>query len=101
MHRLFLGLFMLPLICAMFGFVAHRGRAVDFVSWFFLAAFYVALWWFRWEVTQLINAPATGVRVGSVTDPLEVLLLAVATGFGFWRWKQASDPTVADTQELP
>src|SRR5690348_11495472 len=40
---------LLPVLCALFGYVAHLGRQIDIVSWFFVIGFYVAIWWLSWE----------------------------------------------------
>ena len=88
---------LLPLICALFGYVAHVGREIDVVSWFFVSGFYVAIWWLGWEADhayQMSAAQMSGIRVGSVSNPLAMVGFAAATGLGFWKWKQDWDPSV-------
>jgi len=87
---------LLPVLCAVFGYVAHAGREIDVVSWFFVGGFYVAMWWLSWEADHAyqMTAHMSGIRVGSVSNPLAMLGLAIATGLGFWKWKQDWDPSI-------
>jgi hypothetical protein len=82
---------LLPVLCALFGYVAHLGREVDVVSWIFVGGFYVAIWWLAWEADHAFQISATnmrGISVGSVSDPLGLLGFAVAASLGFWKFKQ-------------
>jgi hypothetical protein len=45
---------LLPVICWFFAVVAHAGRIeIDKLSWLFVAAFYLALWWLGFEVDHV------------------------------------------------
>jgi hypothetical protein len=81
---------LLPLLCALFGCLAHVGRQVDVVSWLFVGGFYVAFWWLSWEMDHAYQTSVAmpGISVGSVSDPLYTLGLAIAAGLGFWKFKQ-------------
>jgi hypothetical protein len=90
-RTILLDAFLLPAICGLFAFVAHAGREIDIISWFFVAGFYLALWWLRLEVDHLsqIGGPQTkGITVDSTVSPLGLLAFAVGTGLAFWKWKQ-------------
>jgi hypothetical protein len=94
-HRFFvrailLDAVLLPVSGWFFAAVAHAGqREIDLVSWLLLAMFYPALWWLGYEVDHLSQVNSNQMPVkGRVTNPLGLLLLAVATGVGFWKSKQ-------------
>lgn len=94
---LLLNALLLPVLCAVFGYVAHLGREIDVVSWFFVSGFYVAIWWLSWEADHAYQMAApnmSGISVGSVSNPLGMLGFAVGAGMGFWKWKQDWDPSV-------
>lgn len=82
---------LLPILCALFAYVAHIGREIDVVSWLFVGGFYAALWWLAWEADHAYQMNATnlsGIRVGSVSNPAYMLGVAIAAGLGFWKFKQ-------------
>ena len=94
---LLLNALLLPVLCAVFGYVAHLGRQVDVVSWFFVIGFYVAIWWLSWEADhayQMAVPHMPGISVGSVSNPVGMLGVAVGAGLSFWKWKQDWDPSV-------
>ena len=96
MASMLLSAMLLPVICAVFGYVAHAGRQIDVVSWFFVIGFYVAIWWLSWEADhayQMALPHMSGISVGSVSNPLAMLGIAIAAGLGFWKWKQDWDPS--------
>jgi hypothetical protein len=85
---------LLPVLCALFGYVAHLGRQIDVVSWIFVIGFYLAIWWLSWEADhayQMAVPHMSGMRVGSVSDPSAMFGIAIAAGLGFWKWKQDWD----------
>jgi len=85
---------LLPVLCALFGYVAHLGRQIDVVSWIFVIGFYVAIWWLSWEADhayQMAVPHMSGIRIGSVSDPSAMFGIAIAAGLGFWKWKQDWD----------
>jgi hypothetical protein len=82
---------LLPILCGLFGYVAHVGREIDVVSWIFVGGFYVAMWWLAWEADHAYQMNATdlsGIRVGYVSNPAYMLGVAIAAGLGFWKFKQ-------------
>ena len=90
-RTILLDAFLLPVICALFAFVAHAGRGIDIVSWFFVAGFYLALWWLGLDVDHLSRTgglQTKGIIGGSSVSPLGLLAFAVGTGLAFWKWKQ-------------
>lgn len=97
-RSMLLAALLLPVICWLFSFVAHMGREIDIVSWFYVAGFYLAIWWLSWEVDhayQIGDQHPVGIMVGSVSDPTSLLLFAIGTGLGFWKWKQDWDPSIS------
>jgi hypothetical protein len=93
---LLLNALLLPVLCAVFGYVAHMGRQIDVVSWLFVVGFYVAIWWLSWEADhayQMAVPHMSGISIGSVSNPLAMLGIAVGAGLGFWKWKQDWDPS--------
>jgi hypothetical protein len=90
-RAMLLSAFLLPVLCALVGYVAHLGREIDVVSWIFVSGFYLAIWWLAWEADHAYQTTATnmtGIRVGSVSDPLALLGFALAASLGFWKFKQ-------------
>ncbi len=90
-RAIFLDAFLLPVVCGVFALVAHAGREIDMVSWFFVAGFYLAFWWLGWQVDHLqpISGPQTGAFFfTNFSNPLSLLAFAIGTGLGFWKWKQ-------------
>jgi hypothetical protein len=80
----------LPLLCALFGYIAHIDRQVDAASWLFVSGFYVALWWLSWEADHAwqIGVRTSGISLGSVSDPAYMFGAAIIAGLGFWKFKQ-------------
>jgi hypothetical protein len=91
-HSILLDAFLLPIVCAIFAFVAHLGRETDIISWVFVGGFYVAFWYLAWEADHAFLATVPNPREISVTypvsSPVGLLLFAIAAGLGFWKWKQ-------------
>ena len=87
----------LPVVCAFFAYVAHLGMQLDIVSWLFVAGFYGLLGWLWSDVSSTlhqVSAPRFPTTFSTgVQGPLLFLSLAVATGVGFWKWKQSWDPS--------
>ncbi len=88
--RILLDAMFLPLLCALFGYMAHIDRRIDAASWIFVGAFYVALWWLGWEADHAyqMNLSTPAIRVGSVSDPTYMFGAAILSGLGFWKFKQ-------------
>ena len=97
-HAILLNAFCLPIICALFAFTAHVGRQIDIVSWFYVGGFYLALWYLGWEAHHAHPAVVPNPRAITVmqpmSNPIDLLALAVAAGLGFWKWKQDWDPRI-------
>lgn len=89
-HALLLDAVLLPVLCALFAYVAHAGREIDALSWVFVGSFFVALWWLKWEVDHAyqIDTRMPGISVGSVSNPAYMLGFAIVAGLGFWKFKQ-------------
>jgi hypothetical protein len=81
---------LLPVICAIVSYVAHRGQEIDPVSWFFVAAFYLAFALLWIDLDRVVAA--SGQHSVSVPmrgyDPMGLLVFAGFAGLGFWKWKQ-------------
>jgi hypothetical protein len=88
--RILLDAMFLPLLCALFGYMAHIDRQIDAASWIFVGGFYVAIWWLSWEASHAyqMNLSTPGISVGSVSDPTYMFGAGILAGLGFWKFKQ-------------
>jgi hypothetical protein len=81
---------LLPIFCAMFSYLAHRGQEIDPVSWFFVAAFYL-VFAVLWIDLDRVYAASNELMLPGPQHAYDPMVLVFFTGFmgaGFWKWKQ-------------